>query len=1493
MAEEKPYTYYDVETDLGSQEAQDFIKFQSTRNNIKEPIVSSKKKVFNPLSLLLFDPTLGTAAWIRKAKYNKKISEGKLDQVTDFEKLEFESKADENRGIFEGYLNPKNLVPRDKKTEVEVVGDVATGAVTGIPLGLKAIVELLTIGVDTGSGKINEKFGTNLPEGYTEALDKVARKFLSYSGEPETLAGEIMQLGTQFAIPLKISSTIIGNIPKLRPLLNKLPGFKGVADATIKAGSKIKNTNRYIKGGANIAQKMGTSGLALGASDILGSGGERKLDPMFFKRTNEEGKTGRELAAARFANKIKFGKEGALIGGLFPLIGPALGGFAKLVGFTGGAVFDVAGRVINPFVSPVFNLMAKDPIILPSLIKGVRGNADVIFNQVGTRVLLTLGGRGKQALTRQLPEYKDWKRFTVDSTDELKVGLKKIDNYISYIRSAGQLSESGAVIKSSAKAEIRASAKKVQDLLASIENKSYDLAKSFQVLYNGKGTSPSLMNKYADEVLEFLEGKRKLSNLPDVMKSTAQLLKNEMKQINTVFNKYIPDGDSISHILNGGTKSYVKKSFAFLNNPARALPETGDIFRNAAKLAKKTILKDKNLQDEARIFSENSLVKRITNEIGDIKNLLSNTKRGGKGEGILRKSKMTQSEAITEYANVMVRQVLNMGKVDNKNPLEILRRVGEKFQLEGFLKRGENLPDEIAKLLGQERNLRNNVLFTTSSMMTAVANKQMYDSLARIMLKQGQVFTSEAAAKATKEGARIVQIGKLDGMQGLKSEFSNLWTDSETAKILLSNRGPLDFLAEIPLWNNYLKFKGGVQWGKTVGSPATTTRNFITAADFVMQRGLIGGRASVVNSVKMQVDDVYHSGQLAGTAEQKLLANIEEGIKYRALDENIVVTELRELLAATQKGTKINSLDTLIKATGDMKLIETMGKVYAAGDHVWKWYGYNWYKSFLTDYAKNDMKRMQTWFTKVAGQELDLLNNDGSKKTLQEAIKEASGYYVTNTMPTYSKVPPLIKGVRNLPLGNFVAFPAEQIRGTFNVLNISTKEILSGDPILRSMGYRGLFGSFVTTGAKGIAIQKTYGALTGLTTELMEEYQRNLTPGYQTNSQLVALSKAVEGKFKMVDLSTVLPYDFVARPFRALLNAIERKEINQENTFDFLFGLAFGEKGPMRELFDPFVSTPIGNEAFQAVLTGKTKSGKQIWGELNTPEEKWDKSVAYLAETLEPGALTSMRQAYSALTGTEYKGRVYDMKDVLMGLFTGVKPYEVDLNKNIDFLVNDYRNIRSKAFKGSDMYDPTTYGSVIPQEFIDIQRNIWLEQKRIYDAFITAQKFGVTRTTISNELRTRGTSYMDIMKIMSGKMDPITYSKPRMEEKIKKLRENDRINGFSDKREINQDAFYPKSDLDYILRQLNSQRLDEPFMFDEIQAPTIPTDQFPPKTTVEEVSENNNQTKLPVQPLPPQPAATQVANATTAPINPATGLTTVETALLSPSEQAIRLKQRV
>ena len=116
---EKPYSYYDsLPNKFDDKDVVDQIRFQVSRNNVKQPKHKSKKKVFNPMSILLMDPILGAHAWVRKAKYNKKIADGKLDEVTDFEKLEFESKADPNRGFFER-LDPRNLIPRDTKKEVD------------------------------------------------------------------------------------------------------------------------------------------------------------------------------------------------------------------------------------------------------------------------------------------------------------------------------------------------------------------------------------------------------------------------------------------------------------------------------------------------------------------------------------------------------------------------------------------------------------------------------------------------------------------------------------------------------------------------------------------------------------------------------------------------------------------------------------------------------------------------------------------------------------------------------------------------------------------------------------------------------------------------------------------------------------------------------------------------------------------------------------------------------------------------------------------------------------------------------------------------------------------------------------------------------------------------------------------------------------------------------------------------------------------------------
>jgi hypothetical protein len=92
---------------------------------------------------------------------------------------------------------------------------------------------------------------------------------------------------------------------------------------------------------------------------------------------------------------------------------------------------------------------------------------------------------------------------------------------------------------------------------------------------------------------------------------------------------------------------------------------------------------------------------------------------------------------------------------------------------------------------------------------------------------------------------------------------------------------------------------------------------------------------------------------------------------------------------------------------------------------------------------------------------------------------------VTNTIPTYSKVPLIIENIRNLPLGNFVAFPAEILRTTANIINIGARELTSTNPFIRQMGARRLVGVSTVLGGIGFTVQKGAQYMTGVDEEMM------------------------------------------------------------------------------------------------------------------------------------------------------------------------------------------------------------------------------------------------------------------------------------------------------------------------------------------------------------------------------------------------------------------------
>ena len=63
---------------------------------------------------------------------------------------------------------------------------------------------------------------------------------------------------------------------------------------------------------------------------------------------------------------------------------------------------------------------------------------------------------------------------------------------------------------------------------------------------------------------------------------------------------------------------------------------------------------------------------------------------------------------------------------------------------------------------------------------------------------------------------------------------------------------------------------------------------------FPLANGHIGGRASVTESIKMVMDDIFGAGKLID--EKKFIDNLENKIRLGVIDENIVASELQAVL---------------------------------------------------------------------------------------------------------------------------------------------------------------------------------------------------------------------------------------------------------------------------------------------------------------------------------------------------------------------------------------------------------------------------------------------------------------------------------------------------------------------------------------------------------------------------------------------------------------------
>jgi hypothetical protein len=340
--------------------------------------------------------------------------------------------------------------------------------------------------------------------------------------------------------------------------------------------------------------------------------------------------------------------------------------------------------------------------------------------------------------------------------------------------------------------------------------------------------------------------------------------------------------------------------------------------------------------------------------------------------------------------------------------------------------------------------------------------------------------------------------------------------------------------------------KATSQIAKTILSPVTHLRNFVSAGAFAAANGILP--AADLGAIKQ----AYQALQtpLKGTRQQNDL--YEELLQLGVVNSSVSLGDLSKLLKDVNFGANMTSdkgMRMLLKPLSKLKSVSQ--DLYTAEDDFWKIYSWAIEKKRLEDsFLKSGIKRSD-YFTRN-GKEIQLTD---------QFLKEEAADIIKNNIPNYDYVSDFVQGLRKLPIGNFVSFPAEIARTGTNIVRRALREINEtieitdgAGKVLRtvkpfeSIGYTRLFGFTTTVAAVPMGTAAAFQALYDVTDEEREAIRR-FAASWSKNSTLLPI-KDSDGNFKYVDFSHANAYDTLIRPLQSVVNAVQDGRTDQDGMMD-------------------------------------------------------------------------------------------------------------------------------------------------------------------------------------------------------------------------------------------------------------------------------------------------------------------------------------------------------
>lgn len=449
-----------------------------------------------------------------------------------------------------------------------------------------------------------------------------------------------------------------------------------------------------------------------------------------------------------------------------------------------------------------------------------------------------------------------------------------------------------------------------------------------------------------------------------------------------------------------------------------------------------------------------------------------------------------------------------------------------------FLKKRKDIPKPIRELLGESKDpVRNYV--------SSFYNISTYLSSIKYQRELGNIITELGIAKTEIER----------GYTGFKTNnqgwdfLEGLYVPQEFADSMEDFKG-LDPISQN--WARWMVNAAGLtKVGKTVLSPITTSRNFLSGTLLAVNAGF--------------VPFSNYKTTTAGFIQSWGGKKTRKGLK----SENLKLLELGIIgdgavsgeILAIMNDMKSN-IERLADETVLNKVMVGMQKIYAMGDDAYKVMGFYNYKK----------RYMKAGHTEVEAEEL-------------AAIRIRNGF------PTYSKLPKNIKWLRRFPLvGTFPSFVYEVWRTSANNLKFIASDYQKGrkenNKEYTKMAYKQAAGMVVAT-----ALASTLGviskAILGISDE-EEEAAKNMLPEWQVDSQLVFIDKG-DGTLEFIDATAFLPQETIIKPLRILLEDREGRDMSEKLRLAWAAGT------------DAFIGTDILYNTLSQLHSNKSSYGQEIY----------------------------------------------------------------------------------------------------------------------------------------------------------------------------------------------------------------------------------------------------------------------------------------------------------